>query len=135
MSSFTRFSGKLDLGPLNKKTGTRPVFKAFDYYVGSLQSGVWVEVPLGFETDGASVPKVLWWILPPFGKYGQAAVVHDKLYRDGILLVDGKPVRVTRAKADAIFLEAMGVLKVSPVVRYPMYWAVRLFGAKYFKGE
>lgn len=135
MSSFTRFSGKLDLGPLNKKTGTRPVFKAFDYYVGSLQSGVWVEVPLGFETDGASVPKVLWWILPPFGKYGQAAVVHDKLYRDGILLVDGKPVHVTRARADAIFLEAMGVLKVSPVVRYPMYWAVRLFGAKYFKGE
>ena len=30
--------------------------------------------------------------------------------------------------SDAIFLEAMGVLGVSPIVKRPMYWAVRLFG-------
>src|SRR2546426_2379707 len=33
-----------------------------------------------------------------------------------------------RPQADAIFLEAMGVLGVSDAVKYTLYWAVRLFG-------
>jgi hypothetical protein len=135
MSSYTRFSGELDLGPLNKKTGKRTVLKGFDFYVGSLASGIWVHVPQGFETDGASVPKCLQWVLPPFGKYGQAAVVHDKLYTDAQITVDGKNINITRARADSIFLEAMGVLKVSSLVQNAMYLAVRLFGESRFKEE
>jgi len=34
-------------------------------------------VPVGFASDGASVPRILWSIYPPFGKYLEAAIVHD----------------------------------------------------------
>ena len=36
------------------------------------------DVPAGMITDGASIPRVLWVIYPPFtGLYRQAAVIHD----------------------------------------------------------
>lgn len=38
-------------------------------------------VAVGFLTDLASVPKLLWWLYPPFGRYTKAAVVHDMLTR------------------------------------------------------
>ena len=40
-----------------------------------------VVVPKGFRTDLASSPRILWPILPPFGRWSAAAVLHDYLYR------------------------------------------------------
>ncbi len=77
-------------------------------------------VPRFFITDFASVPKILWNLLPPTGPYGPAAVVHDYLYRTAA---------VPRCDADWTFLEAMTSLNVPPLTRRVMYWAVRLFGA------
>lgn len=85
-----------------------------------------ITVPAGFVTDFASVPRVLWNVLPPFGRYGKAAIVHDFLYRTKGYA--SKPV------ADAIFLEAMKALGVSTLVRYAMFYAVRLFGGRAYKG-
>jgi hypothetical protein len=40
------------------------------------------EVPAGVETDGASIPRVLWVSHPPFtGRYRAAAVIHDHYCR------------------------------------------------------
>lgn len=39
-----------------------------------------VEIPEGFETDGASVPRLFHWFISPFGKLYDAAVVHDYRY-------------------------------------------------------
>src|SRR5207247_1284886 len=39
-----------------------------------------VEVPEGFVTDLASIPRVFYWALRPDGAYAHAAVVHDYLY-------------------------------------------------------
>ena len=41
-----------------------------------------VVVPVGFKTDGASIPRGFWWLIgSPFtGKYLRAALVHDYLY-------------------------------------------------------
>ncbi len=36
-------------------------------------------VPLGFETDFASVPRFLHWLVLPYGPYTRAAVLHDWL--------------------------------------------------------
>ena len=36
-----------------------------------------VQVPAGFTTDGASVPKAFWWLLHPAGEAFEAAIVHD----------------------------------------------------------
>ena len=105
-----------------------------------------IEVPAGFESDLASIPRrlritwlprcvlrwcpawlrwigrvgiPLWAIFPPTGKYNPAAWLHDWLYsRDG---------NTSRVVADAIFDEAMkleGVRWRRPV----MSLAVRLFG-------
>jgi hypothetical protein len=93
--------------------------REFGYDVGAEGSQDQITVPVGFETDFASVPRVFWAILPKWGKYGNAAVIHDWLYWE-----QGR----SRPAADAVFLEAMAVLGVSAVVRQTMYTAVRLFG-------
>jgi hypothetical protein len=85
-----------------------------------------ISVPAGFITDFASVPKLFWNILPPTGKYGKAAVVHDYLYR-----TYGYSSKIV---ADAIFLEAMTALGTPKWQRYVMYLAVHLFGGKSYKG-
>lgn len=76
-------------------------------------------VPAGFVTDFASVPRFLWSIFPPHGRYSPAAVFHDWLYQYGPL---------TRAGADKAFLESMAALKVPLWQRLAMYAGVRLGG-------
>ena len=76
-------------------------------------------VPRGFVTDFASVPRALWWLYPPWGRYGPAAVVHDFEYR--------RQIR-TRAEADALFLAGMAVLRVPAARRWTIYLALRCFG-------
>lgn len=43
-------------------------------YVGSTDV---IQIPDGFQTDLASVPRIFWSVLPPDGTYERAAVVHD----------------------------------------------------------
>jgi hypothetical protein len=93
--------------------------KEFGYDVGSEGSEETIDVPIGFVTDFASVPRPLWWLIPRWGKYGNAAVIHDFCYWEQ---------KYTRKRADEIFLEAMVVLEVGPVTRYVMYLAVSWFG-------
>ena len=76
-------------------------------------------IPAGFVTDGASVPRGLWNLFPPFGKYNKAALLHDWLYQFGTM---------TRAQADRAFLEAMKELGVGFVTRWAMYLGVRAGG-------
>lgn len=83
-----------------------------------------VEVPAGFITDFASVPRGMWNLYPKVGLYAPAAVVHDFMYRYGIY---------TRKIADDMFLHGMEDLKVSWLVRHTMHKAVRLFGRGNYK--
>jgi hypothetical protein len=43
-----------------------------------------ITVPEGFRTDGASVPRALWWMFDPAGELFEAAVVHDYMYSKAI---------------------------------------------------
>ena len=115
MSSFTT---ELKVKPLPNGKHWE-LLEEFDYYLGSLESGMYIKVPKGFVTDFASVPRIFWWLFPPWGKYGKAAVVHDYLYYMKIF---------SRVVSDAIFLEAMKVLKVPLWKRLIIYLAVRLGG-------
>lgn len=96
----------------------------FVYYVGSLNSDDRIDVPIGFVTDFASIPKYFQWLYPQIGRYGKPAVLHDYLYSNGI---------GTKERADYIFYEAMGVLKVPNCTRNIMYFVVRKFGVGNFK--
>lgn len=91
----------------------------FGYDIGAEDSGETINVPIGFTTDFASIPRLFWIILPKWGRYGNAAVIHDYLYYSQMY---------SRKRSDGIFLEAMGVLQVPAWKKEPIYWAVRFFG-------
>ena len=77
------------------------------------------EVPAGFQTDLASTPRALWWLIPPFGRYLVAAIVHDYHYMHQ---------DVTRREADAEFYRLMYWYGVAWWKRWAMWGAVRCFG-------
>ena len=85
-----------------------------------------IVVPMGFQCDFASVPRVPLAYLACGDTAHEAATVHDYLYcTDAIPSVD-------RATADRIFLEAMESQGESWWRRKVMYRAVRLFGGPCF---
>ena len=116
---MSKFTTKLEVTPVANSDKLWRLVKNFDYYLGNLSSGMSIKVPKGFITDFASVPRIFWNILPPWGEYGKASVLHDYLYKNNTF---------SRVICDAIFLEAMGVLKVSTWKKWVLYIGVRLFG-------
>lgn len=118
------------------------VLEPFEYRLGAPDGVERVVIPAGFLTDFASIPRALWPALPPTGKYGKAAVVHDWLYQRreirqspsyespaGHIVL--KPVvtrLVNRGQADAIFNEAMAVLEVRRTQRWTIFSGVRVGG-------
>ncbi len=114
---MSQFTSKLEVKQLDRKFWE--LTTGFEYYVGHLGSEEVIAVPTGFITDFASVPKVFRKIIPPRGKHGKAAVIHDYCYYTAYY---------SKWKSDRIFLEGMEVLKVKKWKRYTMFWAVVLFG-------
>lgn len=74
-------------------------------------------VPAGQTTDLASVPVILTWLLPRYGKWTKAAILHDYLWGSGI---------VTKRDADGIFRRALRESGVPLHQRWTMWAAVRL---------
>lgn len=95
-------------------------------FVYECQDGHIIIVPAGFVTDFASIPREFWSLLPVWGIYGFAAVIHDFLYSTQTL---------PKERADAIFLEAMKVSGVSAWERDAIYTAVREFGQHAWAGH
>lgn len=120
------FPDKLRLEDAGMRRGSRVFRLVEDFrYFSSLGT---ICVPAGTETDGASIPRAFWNILEPFGEYFGAAVIHDFLY---------SPVNheFDRWEADIIFKEAMFNAGVPWQKREIIYHAVRIFGARSFRGQ
>lgn len=81
------------------------------------------EVPANGETDFASVPRLFVWLLPRYGRYTPAAILHDHLWR--VAVPEGQ---LSRRDADGIFLQAMRQLGVPFLRRWIMWAAVRWAG-------
>jgi hypothetical protein len=75
-------------------------------------------------TDFASIPRAVHFVISPFGKHAEAAVIHDWLYTLGT-----PKDRKGRHMADKAFVKALRLLEVNWFKRQIMYWAVRLGGA------
>lgn len=73
-------------------------------------------VEAGYVTDFASVPRLAVWLIPRFGRYTPAAIVHD-------FLCDTLPV--PPVDVDGIFRRIMRELGVPPVRRWLMWAGVR----------
>ncbi|MGH1371128.1 MAG: DUF1353 domain-containing protein [Cellvibrionaceae bacterium] len=73
-------------------------------------------VPVGFKTDGASLPWLLRSVFSPMGPWFPAAALHD------YLLTKDSYTRKMAAKA---FYQAMGELGIWQCIRKPFYLGVR----------
>lgn len=116
LSEWKRVRG---LKPKRSEAKTWILHLPLVYEVGELGSGDYVSVPLGFVTDLASTPRLIWSFIPPFGLHAAAAVLHDYGY--------GIKDR-SRKEYDRIFRDAMLVLGVRTGKAYIMWLAVRIFG-------
>jgi hypothetical protein len=79
------------------------------------------DIPAGMRTDFASVPRPFVWLIPRYGIYTKAAILHDYLWR-----FQAAPGNITWADADAIFRRAMRELGVAFLRRWLTWSAVRL---------
>lgn len=83
-------------------------------------------VPKGFETDFATVPRVIQWLIPTYGKYTLAAILHDyfcvelsKAFRE-----QREPF-ITSSDTDGVFRRVMRELGVPFAQRWLIWTGVR----------
>jgi len=82
-------------------------------------------VPKNFETDLASIPRLLWPLLAPqYSGFVAPAIIHDYLYRCNNA--------ITRKFADEVLYSALIADNVTPFTASKFYLAVRLFGGSHF---
>ena len=103
--------------------------KVAEHYTDGMIEVRVIEVPKGFISDYASVPRMFQWIVPRFGKYNAAAVVHDWLFEHG--KIEGS--KIGRSLTDRIFLAIMKKSKCRRWRRKLMYRMVRMFGYSLWK--
>lgn len=107
-----------------------------DVYYSALN----LTIPQGYVTDFSSVPRILWWWIPPHGNAMSASVLHDYMYTHRPLqerfAVGGKTrIAIERYIADRIFLENLQHSGIKKWQSTLMYLAVRWFGNKRFKKQ
>ena len=117
---MTKVISSLDLRYLDGKTWD--LLSDFSVVSETLGS---ITVPIGFSTDFNSIPRGLWNLLPP-DEYGEAAVIHDYLYRFGEC--NGKPI--TRGDADSVHREFVHFRHAPSWKERMMYWGLRMGGWK-----
>lgn len=86
------------------------------------------EIPAHFQTDLASIPKIIWPIMAPaHSSLIRPAIAHDWFYR--------KTCEFTRLQTDLIFYHMLINDGVSRTRARLMYYAVRLFGWNYYNED
>ncbi len=95
------------------------------YERGEYKSGRLITCPVGFITDGPTIPRFLWAILPVWGSWGRAGVVHDFLC---MLIANNTPhaEAPNRTAADGVFYEVMVVTGTGFLTRWALYLGVRI---------
>lgn len=96
-----------------------------------------LHIPAGERWDGASRPDFIGWLIPRWGVFSLASLVHDYCFGDRPYLSDG--MRISRQHTDVLYLAAMEALAAERVsgerkarsqvaIANVMYRAVRWFG-------
>lgn len=104
-------------------------YKRYDYHtcedMNVVIDGDYYVVPKDFQTDLASIPRVLWPILAPqYAGFVAPAILHDYLYSCGNL--------GTRKWADEVLYSALISEGVTRYTASKFYLGVRLFGGRHF---
>lgn len=130
------FSGKFELVPLFDN-GHRPVisnrhqeYAERNTWTFTRPNGERITVRAGRVTDLASIPAIVWPVLPPDGPYAQGTGGHDECYKSkGFLPADRtRPTPYDRPGCDELLREMMVALQVPSWKRVVIFEAVRTFG-------
>lgn len=105
---------------------TGELWMLLDDFSYTKDDGKTYTAPKGMTTDLASIPRVLWNIMPPFGKYTGAAVIHDFLYQT-------QPC--TKEQADHVLAEAMDLAGVPHFERMQIFDGVKFGGQLAWDGH
>lgn len=84
-------------------------------YIGDREEFI---VPAGYITDFATIPRIAVWLIPRFGAYTKAAILHDWLLTDRLGTVSSVDI-------DNLFRRALRELHVPPYRRNLMWTGVR----------
>lgn len=80
-------------------------------------------IKAGFETDFASIPKLLWWLYSPEDcRYNKAAIGHDVMYAGELF-----------SKWFEDDFLAAGMIDASKANQFNFHWSVKLFGWKVYR--
>lgn len=127
-ASYEKFDKwKYDVKFINK--GCISPVGEFSYKMGKsmdvLVNGKLIEVPKGFVTDLATIPRIFWSFDSPFdGKYMSSAILHDYLYACSLAH--------NRQEADRILYSAMLAEGSSKWTANKFYFAVRIGGGSHY---
>lgn len=91
-------------------------------------NGIELVIPKNFKTDLASIPRIFWNIMSPAESDTMpAAILHDFLYHNTCYY--------NRKETDLIFYTVLKQNNVSTFKANSMYYAVRLFGWRFYEEE
>lgn len=100
----------------------------YSFTVVTILNKIKITVPRGYTTDFASVPQVLWNILPPINKSNRAFLLHDYWY-DNRLFEKTYGAKEARLMADQeLYNRLQEIEPDKPIRNYIMYLACRWFG-------
>lgn len=116
----------LRLAPDRERDGRRVFIATEDWFFCDARTRELYRVPLGYETDFASIPGLARWIVGS-DRAQEAALIHDYLYAVGV-----QGDEVARKKADDVFLRALEEKRIPAWKRTAMYRTVRMKGSRAF---
>jgi len=97
-------------------------------------TGPKILIPRGFAFDGASIPRMFWWLLNPTGILLIPGLIHDFAYRyeflflvQSVCTIEKQPV--TRKEADDLFMGLCLEVNGMPVISGISWSLLRLFGS------
>lgn len=127
---MSRFTGPLSIA--FDDTGRKAtLLEPLVWDVDEKGSGLSVTVPTGFTSDGATVPRILWWLMPAWGDKGtRAAILHDFIL-DRMKDLYPLPGLETRERADWQFYLALKALGVGEFRARILWGGVRAYSIYY----
>lgn len=128
---MSRFTGPLKVSFSEARYAV--LWEDLVWEIGHVGSGEEIRVPAGFHSDGASVPRLLWAIMPAWGDKGtRAAILHDWMLDQAKALTTNKSAyRKARALADRQFYDALLALGVARWRALVCYLGVRAYATYY----
>lgn len=108
------FVGELDVR--HRHSNNKTTWELLAPIVFVSKTGYFAIIEKGFTTDLASVPRIFWPVIPPFGRYARAAVLHDYLLQENWVSIE---------TANEMFFEALDVLNTNKTTGFLIKTGVR----------